>query len=177
MPLSVFIPVWVVIFSLVCLDCVPMAVAPFVALFLMGLIFWSFFEYLGHRFLFHLDLSHEIGKRFIFLIHGNHHDEPGEKLRNMMPLSVSLPLAGLLWGLAHFLGGHSGTTFFLGFLAGYIVYDLVHYACHQYRPKRGILRKLRRHHLIHHYAAPEKNFAVSNDVWDRIFHTKTGRSP
>jgi sterol desaturase/sphingolipid hydroxylase (fatty acid hydroxylase superfamily) len=33
------------------------------------------------------------------------------------------------------------------------------------------VRWLRRHHLQHHYAAPDQNFGVSSPLWDIIFRT------
>ncbi|MXV43508.1 fatty acid hydroxylase [Saccharibacter sp. 17.LH.SD] len=144
-------------------------------LFLAGFLLWTLFEYLAHRFIFHLELSSQLGKYFVFVIHGNHHDQPTDKLRNMMPLVVSVPLALAFWYVGEWWGGRVGTSVFCGFLAGYITYDVIHYLCHQIRFKRGIMARLRRHHNLHHFASAETNYAVSNTFWDYVFSTKMKR--
>ncbi|WP_175282556.1 sterol desaturase family protein [Gluconobacter morbifer] len=170
--MKVFLPVWALVFLLACHLSFPMPVLRFTGLFLAGLTIWSITEYLAHRFLFHLNLQSSAGRKLIFIIHGNHHDDPADAQRNMMPLSVTIPIAALLWLIASFLDGHDGRAVFTGFLAGYILYDLIHYACHQYPMRQWPLNLLRRHHLVHHFAAPETNFGVSSSVWDHIVGTK-----
>src|ERR1700737_2715733 len=41
--------------------------------FLGGMFFWTFFEYLMHRFAFHWESENEREKKFIYVLHGNHH--------------------------------------------------------------------------------------------------------
>ncbi|NIJ38689.1 sterol desaturase/sphingolipid hydroxylase (fatty acid hydroxylase superfamily) [Sphingopyxis panaciterrae] len=149
------------------------AVSPPVGLGLMaaGLAGWTLFEYVMHRFLFHLEPRHPMLKWFVFLIHGNHHDNPGDGMRNMMPLSVSVPVAALVWSGCVACLGQPGTWAFLGWIMGYVIYDGVHYACHQ-RPMTGrIGAALKRHHMRHHYIDDTANYAISAIFWDRVFGT------
>lgn len=139
------------------------------ALFVGGLLVWTLFEYVLHRFVFHLDTDVPVVKSFIFLIHGNHHDHPNDPMRDMMPLSGSLPIAGTVWAVMFLLLGHSGTWMFLGFMVGYVIYDAIHFACHQW-PMRGKLgAALKRHHTRHHFVDDGGNFAISAIFWDRVF--------
>src|SRR5262249_9322813 len=40
--------------------------------FLGGMFFWTLFEYIAHRFLFHMIANSGRAKRFIYTLHGNH---------------------------------------------------------------------------------------------------------
>ena len=49
-------------------------------LFVSALIFWTFFEYILHRYMFHFPAKGKFGKQFVFLFHGLHHDDPKDPL-------------------------------------------------------------------------------------------------
>jgi sterol desaturase/sphingolipid hydroxylase (fatty acid hydroxylase superfamily) len=142
------------------------------ALVLCGLLIWSMFEYLMHRFLFHLKLRWQFGQRLLFLMHGNHHAMPRDPYRNIMPPLVSVGIASTVWLLFLFLIGPAGSNLFLGFAIGYVVYDSIHYACHQLPLRSNLMRRLRRHHIRHHYAEREGNYAITGIFWDRLFRTE-----
>ena len=61
-----------------------------VLMFLGGMFFWSFFEYIAHRYLFHMISESEKARRFIYTLHGNHHHYPRDKQRLFMPPIPSL---------------------------------------------------------------------------------------
>jgi len=143
-----------------------------VGLFAAGLIVWTLFEYVMHRHLFHLELEQPAVKWLVFLIHGNHHDNPNDPLRGIMPLSVSLPIAGLIWAGCMALIGPAGTWAFLGFITGYVVYDAIHYACHQWPMRGKLAAALKRHHMRHHYVDDTRNYAISAIFWDSLFLTR-----
>lgn len=176
MPIYIYLPVWTGFIIALFVESLPQSLTRLVFAYIIGFSVWTLTEYLAHRFLFHFKFSSEIGRKFVFLIHGNHHELPKDKLRNMMPLIVTIPIAILLWWGAYALAGKAGTAYFGGFLVGYVFYDLVHYACHQWGFTWSPFLRLKRHHLIHHYSVPDKNFAVSTTFWDSIFHTKSRRS-
>lgn len=142
-----------------------------IGLVLLGLLVWSLFEYVMHRFLFHLNMGSKLGEHVIFVMHGNHHAEPNDGHRNMMPPIVSVPWSASIWALMVLLLGAKGSCLYLGFAIGYVLYDSVHYACHQFPMRGPILRQLRRHHIRHHYAKKEGNFAITAIFWDRVFGT------
>jgi sterol desaturase/sphingolipid hydroxylase (fatty acid hydroxylase superfamily) len=137
-----------------------------------GLFVWTLFEYAMHRFPFHFTSKLAALNRLVFLIHGNHHDNPNDGMRNLMPLLVSLPIAVLVWGGSVALIGAPGTWLFLGWITGYVVYDLVHYACHQWPMKGRIGSALKRHHMRHHYVDETGNYAISAIFWDRVFGSR-----
>jgi sterol desaturase/sphingolipid hydroxylase (fatty acid hydroxylase superfamily) len=141
-------------------------------LFAAGLVAWTLCEYLLHRYLFHWELDVPAVKWFVFLIHGNHHHSPNDPLRDMMPLSVSLPVATLVWSLCAMALGEAGTWLFLGWITGYVLYDVVHYACHQWPMQGRLGSALKRHHMRHHYIDDEGNFGISSMLWDGVFGSR-----
>lgn len=142
-----------------------------IMLVLLGVLIWTLFEYAMHRFIFHLKPTSAVGRWLIFLTHGNHHAAPGDRYRNIMPPIVSLVLSGAIWWAFWMLLGPTGSVLYLGFGIGYVVYDAIHFACHQLPMRGPILRQLRRHHIRHHHAKQEGNYAITAIFWDRLFGT------
>ncbi|TYC91669.1 sterol desaturase family protein [Novosphingobium sp. BW1] len=147
------------------------AVGPLTGLGLvaLGLAVWSLFEYAMHRYLFHWQTQIAPIRWVVFLIHGNHHEQPDDRLRNLMPPILSIPIALCVWGVFALVMGRASAWPFLGFMMGYVAYDLVHYACHQW-PMRGRLgQALKRHHMRHHHIDKHANYAITAIFWDRVF--------
>ena len=62
--------------------------------------------------------------------------------------------------------------FFGGFVGGYLAYDMIHYSVHHWtNMKSPLMRKIRRHHMAHHFRDTNKGFGVSSYAWDRVFRT------
>ena len=141
-------------------------------LVLAGVVFWTFFEYIFHRFVFHFDPNGPFQTRLQFVIHGVHHQYPHDKDRLVMPVTVSIPLAFLFLLLFQLLLGGSAWGFFTGFVAGYVGYDMMHYAVHHAKGfESPVLRKIRSHHLAHHFRDTRLGFGVSSPIWDFVFRT------
>jgi sterol desaturase/sphingolipid hydroxylase (fatty acid hydroxylase superfamily) len=141
-------------------------------LFSLGLLGWTLFEYMLHRFVFHVEVKTQSGHKLAFLFHGNHHASPSDSDRNLMPPIVSIPIALFVWGTLAWIFGAVGSILFVGFISGYIAYDGLHYACHQYTMPGGVLRRIQQHHLRHHYARQQGNYAVTAIFLDKVFGTK-----
>jgi len=141
-------------------------------LILFGLIIWSFTEYVLHRYIFHFEPKSNYGKRLHFLFHGVHHDYPNDSGRLVMPPSLSIPLAFLFYLLfQQFLGFANNLLFSAGFLLGYLIYDMVHYALHHFKMKSKFWLFIKNHHMKHHYQNPARGFGVSQPIWDYILGT------
>jgi sterol desaturase/sphingolipid hydroxylase (fatty acid hydroxylase superfamily) len=141
-------------------------------LILAGVVFWSLFEYVFHRFVFHFKPRTPFQHRIQFTIHGVHHQYPTDKDRLVMPITVSVPLAALFGLLFVTLMGDKGWGFFCGFGIGYVSYDMMHYAIHHVQnSKIALFRKIRRHHMAHHFRDTRLGFGVSSYFWDRVFQT------
>src|SRR5215467_4062869 len=54
-------------------------------LYIAGMLFWTFFEYIMHRYVFHWVAESERAKKIIYVMHGNHHHYPRDKERLFMP--------------------------------------------------------------------------------------------
>ena len=147
--------------------------------FALGLVIWPLVEYLLHRFIFHFSPKNpsERMNRLLFLMHGVHHAQPKEKTRLVMPPVVSIPLAAIFYGLFFGVVGsllklpNYVDGIFAGFLTGYVVYDMTHYALHHFSFKGEYFMKLRQHHMAHHFKNHKRRFGVSTWLWDDIFRT------
>jgi sterol desaturase/sphingolipid hydroxylase (fatty acid hydroxylase superfamily) len=144
----------------------------FAGIFAGGLLFWTFTEYVLHRFVFHFEPKSAWGQRLHFLFHGVHHDYPNDAMRLVMPPSVSIPLAtGFYFLFFAVLPYAYVPAFFAAFMAGYLFYDISHYALHHGNFKSAFWKKLKQHHMQHHYADPAKGYGVSSSLWDKIFRS------
>jgi sterol desaturase/sphingolipid hydroxylase (fatty acid hydroxylase superfamily) len=145
------------------------------AAFLGGWLFFSLFEYALHRFVFHGDFPETLeGRVAWFLTHGYHHVYPNDADRLVLPPIGSLPLAVLfLAAYVLILGTGIGLGAFAGTVAGYIVYDSVHYVLHHRQPRTALGAWLRRYHMLHHHSREPSRYGVSSPLWDLVFRTYT----
>ena len=143
-----------------------------VALTVGGFVWWTLLEYWLHRTLFHWEPPGKLGERFHFILHGVHHQWPNDRLRLVFPVVLSLGLFAM-FGALHLLAlGRFGVAFHAGLTIGYITYDMTHYYLHHGRAQSGRMRRLRQHHILHHFKkGHDGKFGVSTTVWDRVFGT------
>jgi dihydroceramide fatty acyl 2-hydroxylase len=141
-----------------------------------GYVFWSLSEYWIHRAIFHFEPVGGIGARFHWIIHGVHHDHPNDPLRLVMPPSVSVPLASAFYGLFLLvLGTPIAFAFAVGFLGGYLFYDMTHYHLHHHTPRTRVGKIVRELHMRHHFEDDAHGFGISAPYWDYIFGTLSRR--
>ena len=139
-------------------------------IFVAGLFFWTLFEYIAHRYLFHWAANSIGSKRFVYILHGVHHEYPRDKMRLFMPPVPSVIVASAIFSIMYLAMGWYALSFFPGFIFGYLLYGSMHYAIHAFAPPR-LLKALWRNHHLHHYKAPDKGFGVSSVLWDVVFGT------
>jgi dihydroceramide fatty acyl 2-hydroxylase len=133
---------------------------------------WTLCEYWIHRTVFHLEPKDGLGARLHWMIHGVHHDHPNDPMRLVMPPALSLPLATAFCGV--FIGAFGTPLAWAvsaGFFAGYLVYDMLHFALHHARPRSRVGRRLHELHMRHHFEDDERGFGVSAPWWDMVFGT------
>jgi dihydroceramide fatty acyl 2-hydroxylase len=141
-----------------------------------GYVFWTLTEYWMHRVVFHFEPEDGLGAKLHWIIHGVHHDHPNDRMRLVMPPSVSVPLAVLFLLLFWFvLGAMYAPAFGAGFLAGYLIYDMTHYHVHHHTPRTRAGRRLRELHMRHHFQDDTRGFGVSAPWWDFVFGTAPRR--
>lgn len=135
-----------------------------------GLLVWSLFEYLMHRYLFHLVSEIAWVKRIPYLLHGVHHEAPRDESRLFMPPVPGAIIVSLLLGISWLIMRSYSFSFVAGLVNGYMFYAAMHYSMHVFKAP-PMLRKLWAHHALHHYKHHDKAFGVSTMLWDRIFRT------
>lgn len=149
----------------------------FAGLFVVGALVWTLTEYVLHRFVFHYIGSKPWQRRMHFVIHGVHHDFPQDGDRLVMPLGASIPLGAVFYLIFHLsVGVHYAVPLWVGFGAGYLAYDGMHYALHHFRMSSRLGKWLKRHHMVHHHTGSNTRWGVSSPLWDWVFGTM-GMSP
>jgi hypothetical protein len=131
-----------------------------VGLFLAGWAGWTLAEYLLHRF----DMHGARGRGAMAREHRDHHAGRPE-VPDRSPtgwVGAGLLAVALAWG-AHPAAG-------AGWMVGYVVYDLQHWAIHARPPRTRYGAWVRRHHL-HHHTEARRNYAVTLPLWDLPFGT------
>ncbi len=140
-------------------------------IFIGGVFFWTFTEYILHRFAFHHHPESERGKRINYVLHGNHHEYPRDKERLFMPAAPSLIIASIFFLFFFLVLGKFAFPFFPGFMLGYLMYGTMHYAIHAWNPPFKWMKGLWRNHHLHHYKHSDMGFGVSSTFWDHVFGT------
>ncbi len=149
----------------------------FLAIFIGGIFFWTLAEYFFHRIIFHYECTSQFGQRLHWIAHGVHHDYPNDPKRLVLPPVLSVPLATFFYFVyTYLLGTGNGSAFMAGFLTGYMAYEFIHYAVHHLTAKKGLLAKMRKWHMKHHFKDEEAGFGVSSPLWDYIFKTHQFKS-
>jgi sterol desaturase/sphingolipid hydroxylase (fatty acid hydroxylase superfamily) len=139
---------------------------------LIGYAFWTLSEYWIHRAIFHFEPEGGWGARMHWMVHGVHHDHPNDPLRLVMPPAVSIPLSAAFYLLfVLVVGASAAPAVAAGFLAGYLIYDMLHYHVHHHRPKTRVGRVLRELHMRHHFQDDKTGYGISAPYWDRVFGT------
>ena len=153
------------------IDVLHLDVVATIALFLVGLFFFTLTEYTVHRYFYHMGTDSPKKARMQYVFHGVHHEHPRDKKRLALPPLMSVLVASMFIGLFRLLLGEHGFAFGGGFMAGYATYLLAHYAIHVYNPPKNILRVIWKHHNLHHFVGDTGAFGVSSPFWDHIFGT------
>ncbi|CAF1140662.1 unnamed protein product [Rotaria sordida] len=136
---------------------------------LIGLILWFPFEYLFHRFLFHLPVIGYHSQKFHFFLHGIHHVAPNDLWHVFSPIHELGVQAFIVWTIFKIFQLPDPNALISGLLINYIRYDSVHYLIHAYSPTKiskipfigNYLRKCSIHHRQHHFSNPRKHFTIS----------------
>lgn len=136
-----------------------------------GVLFWSFFEYIAHRYIFHMDTATKIREKIQYTFHGVHHEYPRDTDRVVMPPVPSFLIGVSIVVIIRLVFGINGFAIAAGFLSGYASYALIHYSIHTRIPPKNFLGKMWMHHSYHHYKNDEQAYGVSTPIWDYIFRT------
>jgi sterol desaturase/sphingolipid hydroxylase (fatty acid hydroxylase superfamily) len=142
----------------------------------LAILVWTLTEYVLHRFAFHFPARSKLGKWLVFLFHGNHHHDPKDKTRLVMPPSGSIPIMLVLYYLFSLvIPGVWLAPFTAFFIVGYLIYDYIHYATHHFPMKNAVAKYLKLYHLKHHFSGESGRYGVSSPLWDKVFGTMGGK--
>ena len=149
-----------------------------IPLLAIGLISWSLFEYIMHRFIFHYEARSRLGRKFLYHAHISHHEDPLSGGGISASLVLGVPIGVAYWLLAWGVTGSwvAASWLFIGLAAGFFGYKWVHFQCHHRRSRLRLLKYLRHYHLLHHYRTPEQRFGVTSPLFDIVCGTFGGRS-
>ncbi|OUR96957.1 fatty acid hydroxylase [Halobacteriovorax marinus] len=141
----------------------------------IGLLVWTFTEYILHRVVFHFPGKSYLAKKFVFLFHGLHHDDPDDPTRLVMPPVPAILIMLLLYKMfALMVPAQFIEVFMSSFIIGYLLYDYIHYATHHFKMTNRVGKYLKKFHLQHHYRHEKAKYGVSSPLWDIILGTMTG---
>jgi sterol desaturase/sphingolipid hydroxylase (fatty acid hydroxylase superfamily) len=165
--------------------------------FAIGLLIWTFIEYLLHRFAFHapdeiMKETHEISAGLAlnepvipalpslrhviyFIFHGVHHEYPSDSMRLVMPPVASLPMGVVAWFIFLLIFGGKAIPAFAGLLVGYLIYDTTHFVLHHKSVPTAFGKMIKKAHMRHHFLDPDENYGVSSPLWDVVFRTYGGK--
>lgn len=130
--------------------------------FLAGAVLWTLGEYLMHRF-----AMHELrGRGLASREHLRHHADR-DSILEKWPIAWT----GILSVGVFALRPLGGWALALGWIAGYAMYDLLHWRAHRRTPRNAYGRWVRKSHFFHHFHAPMGNYGVTSPVWDKLFGT------
>ena len=124
-----------------------------------GMAAWTLLEYAIHAW-----LSHTF-RTFATPLHAVHHRDP----RRVFTIGAWGPVAASWLGGLALWGAAPAMLFYSGMVAGFALYEGVHFRVHFRRPRSRLERHLRERHLAHHLGAPDRNFGVTSALWDRVF--------
>jgi sterol desaturase/sphingolipid hydroxylase (fatty acid hydroxylase superfamily) len=152
-----------------------LSVSQTVGLFFLGVIAFTWVEYMVHRYVFHMKTYTKIRAKLQYTIHGVHHEYPKDKDRLAMPPLLSVTIATILLLLFRLVMGDLVFAFLPGFIVGYAAYLAIHYMVHAFPPPNNFLKALWINHGIHHYKDGDLIYGVSSPLWDYVYGTMKER--
>lgn len=135
----------------------------FAGFFALGFWIWGFIEYLIHGI-----LSHRF-KTPVAKMHWEHHRNPRRVFTSPLAALIVSPL--LWFGFSFLVDGVNAAFIILGVLLGFAHYEYTHWYIHFREPKTVRQRRLRDHHLAHHFCNARLYHGVTTHFWDKVFRT------
>ncbi len=132
--------------------------------FVLGVLAWTFIEYLVHRILYH-------NVPWFERMHDAHHAEPNAFI-GAPPIIGVVGIVALFFVPLYFVSFIVASGVTAGILAGYMGYMLIHHAAHYWNVSPSSpLYFLRRHHALHHHHHDLGNYGIVTSFWDHVFGT------
>jgi len=140
------------------------------------LLVYPLVEYLLHRFLLHGRLLYRFPQTASLWkrIHFDHHQDPNDLGVLFGAVHTTLPPIFLIAGpLGWLIGGPGGAALAVATaLVIFCLYEFCHCIQHlPFAPRWAFLRRLKKHHLAHHFHSERGNYGITSVFWDRVFGT------
>lgn len=141
---------------------------------LTGMLIWPLAWYGIHRFILHGKFlfrskwTAKVWKR----IHFDHHQDPQDLRVLFGALDNTLPTIFLMSvPLGYAIGAWGGAAAALSAALVVTVFnEFVHCVQHlNILPQWGVLQRIKRLHVAHHYHSEKGNFGIADYLWDRVF--------
>ena len=140
-----------------------------------GMGAWPLIEYFLHRFVFHHVPRSRAGRVLSFMLHGVHHAFPGDPLRLVLPLPVSVTWAFVFLICASLAMPVPTATVLIGSVAAaYMGYDVTHYVVHhasRVRRWRLFASAKQRHINQHHMGDWSSSYGITSGAVDALVKT------
>jgi sterol desaturase/sphingolipid hydroxylase (fatty acid hydroxylase superfamily) len=136
-----------------------------IALFVVGVIAFTFLEYAVHAWLFHKNHPFKV----FIEGHAHHHQNPFSY--DAMPFFMSALIGAIfVWIFHFFMPLHDAFAFIGGMALGYFNYGIMHHIMHRREFSSKYWRYMQEFHFVHH-KKPKLNHGITTDIWDRVFGT------
>jgi sterol desaturase/sphingolipid hydroxylase (fatty acid hydroxylase superfamily) len=136
---------------------------------LLGVIAWTFLEYVIHRWLGH---DSRTRPNPFAAEHVRHHSQGNYFAPSWKKALSAVLFTAVLIGPSIALAGvPAGSSFVAGLIAMYIAYEVVHRRDHTHPGRGSYMQFIRRHHFYHHFTDPRFNHGVTTPFWDWAFGT------
>lgn len=135
-----------------------------VTIIVLGLVLFSFVEYVIHRWLFHwVDSPFSQG-------HAAHHRNPTgyDALPFFLPAMVAIGMLGIT---SEFMSDSDAYLLTGAMMSGYLIYGASHHYMHHVRYEHPWIKRWAALHHIHH-VHPDTNFGVTTPLWDILLGTR-----
>jgi sterol desaturase/sphingolipid hydroxylase (fatty acid hydroxylase superfamily) len=148
------------------------SIAATAASWLAGVAFWTWVEYMVHRFVLHGVFPDGPGlrrltHRLFDHLHVEHHKRPWDGNHINGTLKDTAPFLAPAAALALLLPPQTLLAFLAGLVQAYVVEEWVHHCVHFYHFDNLYFRYIKRHHLYHHSRAGGSiAFGLTSAAWD-----------
>jgi sterol desaturase/sphingolipid hydroxylase (fatty acid hydroxylase superfamily) len=143
-----------------------------------GVVFWSWAEYMVHRFILHGVFPNGPGlKRVAHVLfdhlHVEHHQRPWDGDHINGTIKDTGRFLAPVFVLALFLPPQTLLAFLAGFTQAYVAEEWVHHSVHFYHFDNLYFRYIKAHHLYHHSrVGAERGYGLTSGSWDVVYGTR-----
>lgn len=142
------------------------------ALYGLGILYWSFLEYSIHRWVYHTNFKNKFLKYFLGSFHQYHHSNlKDHRILNSGLLMILVLTPAILSPFTLILNKDQLLSMTLGLISYYFIYECVHFLIHYREYRSGYMKFIQQYHMHHHDFAPLKNFGNTTALWDILLGT------